>query len=271
MSETIGFIGGGQMGEALIKGLLSAGKYKSNEIIVVEPVQSRQDYLKSTYSVSTVSSVETILQECPILLLAVKPQIMATVLKGLRDHITSHHLLITIAAGLPIAFYKKHLKSDSCKVVRVMPNTPALVMEGASALCGCAEVNDDDLNTAREILDSVGTTVLLDEHLMDAVTGLSGSGPGYVFTFIEAMIDAGVQNGLPRETAQMLATQTLLGSVKLMQETEEHPAVLRGRVTSPGGTTIAGLHVMEQQGLRGTIMDAIRAATNRSIELGKKV
>lgn len=270
MSEKIGFIGGGQMGEALIKGILAAGTYQKNAIIVAEPDSARRSYLESEYSITTSETAKQIWQDCTIVVLAVKPQIMGAVLADSQSLIQENHLLITIAAGLPISYYKEHINIDQCKIIRVMPNTPALVMEGASALCGSKEVNEADLDKAVKILDGIGKTVVLDEHYMDAVTGLSGSGPAYVFTFIEAMIDAGVQNGLTRDTAEMLTIQTVLGSVKLLQATKEHPAVLRSRVTSPGGTTIAGLHVLEKKGFRGIIMAAIKAATQRSHELGNK-
>jgi pyrroline-5-carboxylate reductase len=150
-----------------------------------------------------------------------------------------------------------------------MPNTPALVMEGASAICGGSNANQNDLETARAIFDAVGKSVVLGEAEMDAVTGLSGSGPAYVFSFIEALVDAGVKVGLVRDVAQTLALQTVLGSVKLAIDTKSHPAELRAMVTSPGGTTIAGLHAMEKAGFQGIVMDAVEAATSRSRELGE--
>ena len=208
-------------------------------------------------------------QECGIVILAVKPQTMAAMLRDSREHIQASHLLITIAAGLPLYFYSACLGSETCRIIRVMPNTPALVLKGASAICGNHNVSQTDLEKAVTIFSAIGTTVILDESYLDAVTGLSGSGPAYVFTFVEALIDAGIKCGLTRNVAESLTLQTILGSIMLLQENGEHPAVLRSKVTSPGGTTIAGLHVLEKAGFRGIIMDAVEAATLRSKALGK--
>lgn len=270
MLNKIGFIGGGQMGEALIKGMLIAGSYQNSDIIVYEPDTARQSYLEDQFSIRVSKDPSAVWQQCSVVILAVKPQIMGTVLVQSKEFILESHLIITIAAGLPISYYEKQIAPVRCSIIRVMPNTPALVLEGASALCSSKDVTEKQMHTAIEILNGVGKTVILDEHYMDAVTGLSGSGPAYVFTFIESMIDAGVQAGLTRDTAEMLTIQTILGSVKLLQQTKEHPAVLRSRVTSPGGTTIAGLHVLEKYGFQGIVMDAVKAATQRSIELGNK-
>ncbi len=270
MSEKIGFIGGGQMGEALIKGIISAGLYKAEHILVAEPDSSRAKYLQESYSITVFDEGATLWSECSIVILAVKPQIMKSVLSDSKSNIKPDHLIISVAAGLPISFYKEQIGLESCKIIRVMPNTPALIMEGASAICRSDAVTNEELTQATEILDRVGLSVVLEEKHLDAVTGLSGSGPAYVFSFIEAMIDGGVKMGLTRDTAQQLTTQTILGSVKLLEQSQEHPAVLRSKVTSPGGTTIAGLHVLEKQGFSGIVMEAIQAATNRSIELGSK-
>jgi pyrroline-5-carboxylate reductase len=270
MTKKIGFIGGGQMGEALVKGLLKAGLYQSHSILLVEPNAERRGYLKATYNIETFETAAPIWQTCKTVLLAVKPQIMAAVLTFAKEHIQDNHLLITIAAGLPIAAYERLLNNGKQKIIRVMPNTPALILEGASAICRNSNVTEGELQKAVNIFNAVGISVVLDERYLDAVTGLSGSGPAYVFTFIEALIDAGLKTGLTRETAETLTVQTVLGSVKLMLENKEHPAVLRSRVTSPGGTTIAGLHVLEKKGFRGIIMDAVEAATNRATELGRQ-
>ncbi len=258
------------MGEALIKGIIGAKLYKAEHILVAEPNSSRAHYLQERYSIAVFDNSTSIWAECSIIILAVKPQIMKPVLADSKNQIKEHHLVITIAAGLPISFYEEQIGLDSCKLVRVMPNTPALVMEGASAVCRNGAVTDEELKQATEILNGVGLSIVLEEKHLDAVTGLSGSGPAYVFSFIEAMIDGGVKMGLTRETAQQLTTQTILGSVKLLEQSQEHPAVLRSKVTSPGGTTIAGLHILEKLGFSGIIMEAIQAATNRSIELGRK-
>jgi len=269
MTKEIGFIGGGQMGEALVKGLLKAGLYQAHSLILAEPNALRRRYLETTYGIETCDTTFPVWQTCNTVLLAVKPQVMADVLISAKPYIQNTHLIITIAAGLPIALYERLLDNKMAKIIRVMPNTPALVLEGASALCCNAQVTDDELKKATAIFNAVGKSVVLDERYLDAVTGLSGSGPAYVFTFIEALIDAGLKTGLARDVAETLAVQTVLGSVKLMLENKEHPAVLRAKVTSPGGTTIAGLHVLEKNGFRGIIMDAVEAAANRATELGR--
>ena len=266
----IGFIGGGQMGEALIRGIIQSGLYAAGDILVAEPDAARRSYLNTTYQVQPFDSGIPVWNSCATVILAVKPQVMGSLLAASKELITPEHLIISIAAGLPISFYESHLIGLACKIVRVMPNTPALVLESASALCGNKHVMPSDMDLAKSLFDAVGVAVILDEQYMDAVTGLSGSGPAYVFTFIEGMIDAGIKVGLARPVAETLALQTVLGSVKLMQESGKHPAVLRAMVTSPGGTTIAAQHVMEKAGFKGIIMDAIEAATNRSAELGKK-
>lgn len=270
MTTKIGFIGGGQMGEALIRGIIQSGLHSAGDILVAEPDSARRAYLQETYHIESFDSGTPIWNSCDTVILAVKPQVMGSLLAAAKELITTRHLLISIAAGLPISFYEGHLPDLQCKIIRVMPNTPALVLESASALSGNQHVTPKEMGLAKALFDAVGKAVILEEHYLDAVTGLSGSGPAYVFTFIEGMIDAGVKTGLARPVAETLVLQTVLGSVKLMQESGKHPAVLRAMVTSPGGTTIAGQHVMEKAGFRGIIMDAIEAATNRSAELGKK-
>ncbi|MCP3898951.1 MAG: pyrroline-5-carboxylate reductase [Desulfobacteraceae bacterium] len=266
--KTIGFIGGGQMAEALIKGLLSNGLFNADQIYFKEPHQDRNSYMSDTYGISALLDAKELCSTSKILILAVKPQVMSQVVTELRNHLTKDHLIVTIAAGLPIAFYEQLLDKDYYKIVRVMPNTPALVLEAASALCYNKNVLPEEIQLAKNLFNSVGQTVTLEETHLDAVTGLSGSGPAYVFSFIEALIDAGIKVGLSREAAVTLTLQTISGSIALMQEKGQHPAILRSQVTSPGGTTISGLHVLEKNGFQGIIMDAIEAATNRSKELG---
>lgn len=264
----IGFLGGGRMAEALIKGLLAAGLVGCENILAIDPAPERRQVLTEQYGVMTGGDGSG-LAECRIIILAVKPQVMGKVLALNLEHFHSGQLVISIAAGLSLDFLESCLVGRDCRLVRVMPNTPALVLEGASALCGGSRATGGDLDEARRIFDAVGSSVILSEAELDAVTGLSGSGPAYVFSFIEALIDGGVKVGLARPVAEQLVLQTVLGSVRLAQSTGEHPAVLRAMVTSPGGTTIAGLHAMERAGFQGIIMDAVEAATLRSRELGR--
>ncbi|MFZ5797577.1 MAG: pyrroline-5-carboxylate reductase [Thermodesulfobacteriota bacterium] len=267
-TQTIGFIGGGQMAEALIKGIQSAGLASPEQIMVVEPDSPRCDYLRKNYAVRIAPDSTALAAGSRILILAVKPQIMDKVLAQYRGSVTGNHLVISIAAGITIDALSAGL-GDEVRIIRVMPNTPALVLAGASALAPNTRVTAEDLVAAKAIFSAIGTCVEVSEPLLDAVTGLSGSGPGYVFAFIEAMVDGGVLAGLPRPIAEQLVLQTVLGTAKLALESGEHPAVLRGRVTSPGGTTITGLRVLEESGFRGAVMAAVQAATERSRELGR--
>ncbi len=266
--HSVGMIGGGQMGEALIRGLMESGLAEAASITVAEPSAPRREYLEKTYQVKTTDSAAELARAGRIIILAVKPQIIEPVLNLYREHLGAEHLLISIAAGVTIGQMERSL-GENMRIIRVMPNTPALVLTGASAMSGNKNASREDMALCGQIFSAVGTCVEVAENLLDAVTGLSGSGPGYVFTFLEAMIDGGVLAGIPRPLAEQLALQTLYGSAKLAMETGEPAAVLKGRVTSPGGTTIAGLHVMERDGLRGTVMAAVKAATDRSKELGK--
>lgn len=265
--EAVGLIGGGQMGEALVRGMIESGLVTSGRIMVAEPDQSRRDYMQSTYKVKVTGDGIELCSSCSILILAIKPQIMQQVLKQYKPAVTDQHLVISIAAGIPISAVEQEL-APNMRIIRVMPNTPALILAGASALSHNANVSREDTEAAMKIFSAVGTCVELPEHLLDAVTGLSGSGPGYVFTFIEAMVDGGVLVGIPRPVAEHLVLQTVYGSAKLALETGEPAAVLKGKVTSPGGTTITGLQVLEEAGMRGAVMAAIEAAAEKSKQLG---
>ncbi|MBI5559518.1 MAG: pyrroline-5-carboxylate reductase [Deltaproteobacteria bacterium] len=265
----IGFLGGGRMAEALIKGILRAGLTDNSRIVAVDPDAERRQYLDETYAVSTGKS-QTMLVDCSVLVLAVKPQIMGLLLEECAEWLNEKHLVISIAAGIPVSFMEERLGA-ACRVIRVMPNTPALVLEGASVLSPGANVTPDDMAVAGHIFSSIGKSMVLPENYLDAVTGLSGSGPAYVFHFIDALVDGGVKMGLGRQDAEMLVLQTILGSVKLALETGKHPAQLKAMVTSPGGTTIAGLHELEKAGFKAGVMNAVEAATKRSEELGKLV
>ena len=264
--KRIGFIGGGNMAEAIVKGLL-AGGVAATDITLAEPVAQRRDYLLASYGVTAVGDNGSALQAADIVILAVKPQVCMTALRSLPGDACPGKLFISIMAGVTTHAIENEL-AKGVRVIRVMPNTPALVLQAASAIAPGASATAGDMSLALEIFNLLGTACTVEEKLLDAVTGLSGSGPAYVFTFIEALSDAGVKNGLPRDKATLLAAQTVLGSAKMVLDTAEHTGVLRDRVTSPGGTTIAGLHALEQAAFRGAIMNAVDMATKRSGELG---
>jgi pyrroline-5-carboxylate reductase len=263
----IGFIGGGNMAEAIIKGLISGGT-AAKSILVSEPLETRRQQLASVYGVGTTADNGEVARSCSTVILAIKPQLAAAVCGSIKSDLTGRHLLVSIMAGTACSTLESFF-SEPVRIVRVMPNTPALVLCGAAAIARGKNATDADMAEVERIFTQVGSSCRVDEKLMDAVTGLSGSGPAYVLTFIEALADGGVKNGLPRETALNLALQTVLGTAKLLAETGEHPGSLRDKVTSPGGTTIAGLHALEKGSFRATVMNAVEAATLRSKELGK--
>jgi pyrroline-5-carboxylate reductase len=267
MERMWGFIGGGNMAEAIIRGMIAGGTAAA-EILVAEPLAARRQFLADSYSVATTTDNSAVAGSCSVIVLAVKPQVAAAVCTGLQQQISAKQLLISIMAGVTCASIESCFP-EAVRVVRVMPNTPALVLAGAAAVAGGSNATAEDLATTEHLFSLVGSSCRLEEKLMDAVTGLSGSGPAYVLTFIEALADGGVKNGLPRNAALQLAVQTVLGTAKLLAETGEHPGSLRDKVTSPGGTTIAGLYALEQGCFRGTIINAVDAATARSKELGK--
>lgn len=265
--QKIGFIGGGQMAEALTRGILSANLCPAESLSVIDPNPGRQDHLHQQYGVHCLQDPADLCQQCTILIVAVKPQMARQVLSHYQEYLTASHLVISIMAGVSLQFLADIFQKP-VRLIRVMPNTPALVLAAATAFCTNGHATKDDRALALAIFSAVGTCTEVPEHLIDAVTGLSGSGPGYVFSFIEALIDGGVLAGLPRSAAEQLVLQTVYGSAKLALETKEHPAVLKGQVTSPGGTTITGLHTLEAGAFRGTVMNAVLAATRRSQELG---
>jgi pyrroline-5-carboxylate reductase len=267
LAGPLGFIGTGNMAEALIKGMLRAGVLPPESIWGSEPRQSRLDLIKQRYGIAVTRHNVDVVRHCPVLLLAVKPQILPGVCDEIAPHMMQRSLVISVAAGVPIAVLEARLPAGT-RVVRVMPNTPALVGAGATAISPGNHATPDDLKITEQIFRSVGMTVVLDEEQLDAVTGLSGSGPAYIFLVIEALSDAGVKVGLSRYNALALAAHTVLGSAKLLIETGDHPGQLKDMVTSPGGTAIAGLHTLEAGGLRTTLINAVEAATRRSRELG---
>jgi pyrroline-5-carboxylate reductase len=264
----VGFIGGGNMGEALIKGLISAAVPAGN-IRVAEPNATRRQQLTERYGITATDDNAQVVRGSDLIVLAIKPQIVPVVLPGVAAHYDKSKLLVSIAAGVPTRTLEEYF-DGSPRVVRVMPNTPALVGAGAAALCAGRFATQEDLAIAVSLFEGVGTVHVVSEAQLDAVTGLSGSGPAYVYTVIEALAAGGVLEGLPMDMALALATQTVLGAAQLVRDSGEHPAVLRDRVCSPGGTTIAGVQVLEEKGLRAALINAVAQAAERSRELGRK-
>ena len=266
--NTIGFIGTGKMGEALIRGVINSGLVKPEKICASDIDETKLNMLESELGITVSCDNKLTLEQSDVIILAIKPQIIRYVLQGMKDSVIRKHLFISIAAGVTIDSLVDELPAGT-RVVRVMPNICATVGEAASAICIGDTATKSDVEIACKIFNVVGGTVVVDEHLMDAVTGLSGSGPAFVFMIIEALADGGVHQGLDRATAQKLAAQTVLGAAKMTLETGQHPGELKDMVTSPGGTTIRGIEVLEKNNLRAAIMSAVIAASERSKELGK--
>lgn len=267
-SKIIAIIGSGNMGDALVGGLIGSGSSKPQNIICSDIRKDKLDAIKSKYKVRTTTSNLKAVAEADIVIYAVKPQLMASVLIETGPKLDMSKLVISIAAGVPLAAMESCIEKDM-RLIRVMPNIAASVKEAATAIAAGAHATKDDVKLAMEIFNSIGKCIFLKENdLMDAITGLSGSGPAYIFLIVDALADAGVKMGLSRQDSLFLAAQTVLGAAKLLMETQEHPGQLKDKVTSPGGTAIAGLATLESGGLRTTLINAVEAATNRSKELG---
>jgi pyrroline-5-carboxylate reductase len=269
-TKRLGFLGAGNMAAALIKGLLHGRVLAADRIVASDVKAERLEQLHAAHDIRTTMDNHALLRESDVLVLAVKPQVIDKVLTEIGGDVRPDQLVVSVAAGVPIEALEGRLPRGS-RVVRAMPNTPATVQAGATAIAGGAHASAEDLRIARELFEAVGRVVVLDEGLIDAVTGLSGSGPAYVMLIIEALADGGVKVGLHRDTALTLAAQTVFGSAKLLLETGEHPGRLKDMVTSPGGTAIAGLHTLESGALRKTLIDAVEAATKRAAELGEQM
>ncbi|MCA9588324.1 MAG: pyrroline-5-carboxylate reductase [Myxococcales bacterium] len=265
---TIGFIGGGNMAGALVKGMVHAGVAPAGKIWVSDVKPERLSAIAQAHGVRTTGDNHALVAACDVIVIAVKPQVIHKVLDAIAGDVEGK-LLISVAAGVPVAAMEARLPSGA-RVVRTMPNTPATVLAGATAIAPGTHATEADLDVARTLFSAVGRVVTLEEGQIDAATGLSGSGPAYIMLVIEALADGGVKVGLHRDTALLLAAQTVYGSAKLLLETGEHPGRLKDMVTSPGGTAIAGLHTLESGGLRRTMIDAVEAATHRAIELGEQ-
>lgn len=266
--EKIGIIGAGKMGEAIIAGLIRAG-FDPGKILAYDPDSSRLLKMHNDYQIYLRKSNPDLVRESEVVILAVKPQVMDKVLVEIASSVKEKNpLLISIAAGIRTETIKAHL-GEELRLVRVMPNTPGLIGEGVSAYFASPALEKADKEKVEKILSALGRVVEVEkEELLDAVTGLSGSGPAYVFLMIEALADGGVKMGLPRKLALELSAQTVIGAGKMVLETGKHPGELKDMVTSPAGTTIAGLSVLEQGGMRGLLIKAVESATIRSKELG---
>jgi len=262
----IGFIGGGAMGEALITGLLRAGRMAPSAIFVSDVSAGRLEYLKEKLGINVTTENSGVLNETGIIVLAVKPRVMAVLLEEIAPLIRPEQTVISIAAGIPTGFIEAYFKVP-VPVVRVMPNTPCMVGEGASAVSAGKFAGRDSVESALAVLSAAGKAVEVPESLLDCVTGLSGSGPAYMYEILEGFVDGAVRLGLPRDVAILLIAQTMLGAAKMVLETGEHLGKLKDMVTTPGGTTIAGLFALEEGALRAVLMKAVEAATRRSREL----
>lgn len=268
-SPRIGFLGTGKMATAMASGFVKNG-VPGKHVYAANPNDASVAAFQEQVSTDVVgaASITEWIDDVDVLFLAVKPHVMPQVLAGISDSIPSKVLVVSVAAGLSIQQLEGWLP-DACRVIRVMPNTPCLIGEGASGISRGTRATDDDLQAVTNLMSTVGMVACVEERLLDAVTGLSGSGPAYVFQIIEALSDGGVKMGLPRPMATELAARTLIGAASMVLSTGQHPGELKDGVTSPGGTTIAALHALEKAGLRSALIDAVEASANRSRELGQ--
>ncbi len=268
MDKTIGFIGSGNMASAMMGGILKANLVSSNQVICSDPSRAKLEDLQSRYGVSITTNNCEVANKADILVLSVKPQFYPEVIREIKTTVNDNTIIVVIAAGQKIETIKKLFEKD-VKVVRAMPNTPALVGEGMAALSPCPMVLPEELDLICNIFNSFGKCEVIAENLMDVVTGVSGSSPAFIFMIIEAMADGAVLEGMPREKAYTFAAQAVLGSAKMVLETGKHPAQLKDMVCSPGGTTIAGVSILEENGVRASLIKAIETATKKSKDLSK--
>lgn len=267
LDKSIGFIGSGAMAEALAKGFISKGVSTADRVYCTDPVQARKEVFRS-FGCNPVDSNLEVVKNSDVVFIATKPEYVSIVLQEVRGVLEDRHIIVSIAAGVTIKTLEEAAGANA-RVIRVMPNTPCIVGETAAAMCLGGKSDKSDAEAVQELFSAVGVIHQVDEKLLSAVTGLSGSGPAYVFVMIEALADGGVRSGLPRSIAQQLAAQTVLGSAKMVLEDGRHPGALKDAVTSPGGTTIAGVHELEKAGVRAALMNAVLAASKRADELSK--
>lgn len=265
MKKKLAFIGGGAMCEAILAGLKGSG-LDLYSISVYDPAPARLAELNQKLGIKPAASLEEAVQGKDMVILAVKPQVLPQILADVANGTTSETIIVSIAAGINLPVLEKGMPER--RVIRVMPNTPLMIGEGMSGICQGTLASQADVEAVQEIFSASGKTLIIKEAQMDALSGISGCGPAFVYLFIEALMDAGVLSGLPRKDALLLAAQTVQGAARMVLETGNEPAALKGQVTSPGGTTIAGIHVLENRGMRGAIMDAVTATIKRSEELG---
>jgi len=264
--KKIGVIGAGAMGSALVAGFISTGLVAPQDVIVSDLEQAQLDALVKRFPVKVAQDNREVVKSAGVVICAVKPAVVKTVLEEINPLVTTDHLLISVAAGIQLAYLEAHLP-EGTPVIRAMPNVPALIGEGMTAIALGRFAGKAERELAEKLFSSVGRVVTLPEGNMNAVTGLSGCGPAYVAVIVEALADGGVKMGLPRRTAVDLAVQTVLGTARMLQSGGSHPGQLKDMVSSPGGSTINGLHVLEKGGLRGLLISAVEAATIRSGEL----
>jgi pyrroline-5-carboxylate reductase len=267
-SQRIGMLGAGNMAGALIRGLLASKSVTAEQIVASDVRSEHLKELETKYGIKTFSDNRELAAVSNLVVLAVKPQVIDRVLDQMADSFAPDTLLVSIAAGVPIRSLEARLPAH-VRVVRAMPNTAAIALAGATGIAPGSRATQKDIDITQALFAAVGRSVVIDESLIDAVTGLSGSGPAYIMVIIEALADGGVKVGLHRDTALLLAAQTVYGSAKLLLETGEHPGRLKDMVTSPGGTAIAGLHTLETGGIRRTLIDAVESAAKRAAELGE--
>lgn len=259
----IGFIGCGNMGTAMMQGILKAGKARPEEILVSAKTEATRNAKKEAFGVSVTVDNRAVAEFAELLFLAVKPQFYAEVIEEIKDVVTKEQIIVSIAPGKTLDWFAQAFGKE-LKIIRAMPNTPAMVGEGMTGMCANAFVAEEELKKVRDICSGFGETEVISEHLMDVVTSVSGSSPAYVFMFIEAMADAAVADGMPRTQAYKFAAQAVLGSAKMVLDTGMHPAVLKDMVCSPGGTTIEAVRVLEEKGMRSAVIEAMKACTKKS-------
>ncbi|MBR0373275.1 MAG: pyrroline-5-carboxylate reductase [Mogibacterium sp.] len=263
----LGFIGTGVMANAMMKGIIEAGLYKPEEIIGADPFEAGRNKTREQNGVNVTADNLEVIEKCDVVFFTIKPQYYAGMIDGIRDHVREDQLFISIGAGRTLSYLKEAFGDKKVKIVRVMPNTPAQVGAGMAAYCPNENVTAEEAAHAGEILSAFGRAEQMPESLFDIVTGVSGSGPAYVFMFIEAMADAAVDGGMNRQQAYKFAAQTVYGAAKMVLETGKHPGELKDMVTSPAGTTIAGVRKLEEKGLRTAVIEGVAAATQKSIDM----